>query len=99
MGEAQFTQELNGLLTHWLVDPVFSVRDAAAATYRRPSEVLGLPWCEANIVPQLQNLLTHKNYLYRISAMLCAGTLADLAGGSLLDKQLVPMVVKMSSDP
>lgn len=98
MGEAQFTQELNYLLQHWLVDPVFSVRDAAAATYRRLSEVLGLPWCEVNIVPQLKTLLDHKNYLYRISAMLCAGTLADLAGGSLLDKQLVPMVVKMSED-
>merc|ERR1712151_372532 len=52
-----------------------------------------------NVVPQLQALFTHKNYLYRISAMLCAGTLAELGGGPLLDKHLVPMVMKMSSDP
>lgn len=99
LGEAQFTAELSGLFVLWLVDPVFSVRDAVAASFRRLSEVLGLAWCEANVVPQLQALLTHKNYLYRISAMLCAATLATVAGAQLLEKHLVPMVVRMASDP
>merc|ERR1712113_549712 len=99
LGEEQFTSELSGLFMLWLVDPVFSVRDAAAATFKRLSEILGPKWCETNVVPQLQSLLTHKNYLYRISAMLCASTLSEVAGGPLLDKHLVPMAVKMSSDP
>jgi len=98
LGEAQFTQELSTLFGAWLVDPVFSVRDAASRTFRRLSEVLGFAWCEANVVPQLQTLQTHKNYLYRISAMLCAGTLSEVATGPFLDKHLVPMVVMMSED-
>lgn len=99
LGEAQFTSELASLFKVWLVDPVFSVRDAAAGNFRRLSEVLGLAWCEANVVPQIQTLLSHKNYLYRISAVCCAGTLAEVAGAPLLDKHLVPMVIKMSGDP
>ena len=43
----------------------------------------GLAWCEANVVPQIQTLLSHKNYLYRISAVCCAGTLAEAAHASL----------------
>jgi len=99
LGEAQFTAELSSLFKVWLVDPVFSVRDAAAGNFRRLSEVLGLAWCEANVVPQIQSLLSHKNYLYRISAVCCAGTLAEVASAPLLDKHLVPMVLKMSGDP
>merc|ERR1719198_2654046 len=40
LGEAQFTSELSSLFKVWLVDPVFSVRDAAASSFRRLSEVL-----------------------------------------------------------
>mmetsp|Transcript_29538 Transcript_29538/g.75186 ORF Transcript_29538/g.75186 Transcript_29538/m.75186 type:complete len:603 (-) Transcript_29538:68-1876(-) len=99
LGEASFTSELSGLFQVWLVDPVFSVRDAAAGNFKRLSEVLGLPWCEINVVPQLQKLLEHKNYLYRISAVSCTGALAVVAGGPLLEKHLVPMVLKMAGDP
>lgn len=99
LGEAQFTEELSSLFMVWLVDPVFSVRDAAAGNFRRLSEVLGHTWCESHVVPQLQALLNHKNYLYRISAMLCASTLAEVAAGPLLDQHLVPMVLRMASDP
>mmetsp|Transcript_31456 Transcript_31456/g.91987 ORF Transcript_31456/g.91987 Transcript_31456/m.91987 type:complete len:596 (+) Transcript_31456:44-1831(+) len=99
LGEAEFTKELNHLFKLWLVDPVFSVRDAAASNFRQLLEVLGQEWCEGNVVPQLLEVLSHSNYLFRISAMLCARTLADVAEVPLLEKHLVPMVVKMARDP
>mmetsp|Transcript_69013 Transcript_69013/g.224993 ORF Transcript_69013/g.224993 Transcript_69013/m.224993 type:complete len:597 (-) Transcript_69013:110-1900(-) len=99
LGEVAFTKELSHLFGVWLVDPVFSVRDAAAANFKRLAEVLGQPWSEAHIVPQLQALLTNKNYLYRISSMLCAGTLAEVVSPPFLEKHHVPMVVKMADDP
>lgn len=99
LGEPQFTKELADLLPEWLVDPVFSVRDATSSIYRKLCGVLGLKWCELHVVPQLQDVLTHSNYLYRISAVLAAGTLAEVARGSFLDDHLVPIVAQMSNDP
>merc|ERR1711920_683626 len=99
LGEAEFTKELSGLFMVWLSDSVFSVRDAAACTLRSLTEVLGSAWSEVNIIPQLQNLLGHKNYLYRISIMLCTGTLAEAVSALFMEKNLVPMVLKMASDP
>mmetsp|Transcript_55789 Transcript_55789/g.126035 ORF Transcript_55789/g.126035 Transcript_55789/m.126035 type:complete len:596 (+) Transcript_55789:102-1889(+) len=98
-GEANFTQELGPLFMHWLVDPVFTVRDTTAGMLWRLSEVLGMKWAEAHVVPHLQTLVNHKNYLYRISAMLCSSALAKVAGAQFLDEHLIPLVVKMASDP
>eukprot|EP00931_Biecheleriopsis_adriatica_P020739 TRINITY_DN1376_c0_g1_i3.p1 TRINITY_DN1376_c0_g1~~TRINITY_DN1376_c0_g1_i3.p1 ORF type:complete len:593 (+),score=143.07 TRINITY_DN1376_c0_g1_i3:103-1881(+) len=99
LGEDKFTSELSSLFTLWLMDPVFSVRDAFAASFDKLAEQLGLSWSEANIIPQLQTLLTHKNYLFRISAMLSARSLAEVAGADFIDTHLVPMVVQLTNDP
>ncbi|CAE7233413.1 pppA, partial [Symbiodinium sp. KB8] len=64
---AKFTSELSVLFPSWLMDPVFSVRDAFAASFNRLSRELGQRWSEINIMPELQALVEHKNYLYRIS--------------------------------
>eukprot|EP00933_Yihiella_yeosuensis_P080124 TRINITY_DN9353_c0_g1_i2.p1 TRINITY_DN9353_c0_g1~~TRINITY_DN9353_c0_g1_i2.p1 ORF type:complete len:167 (+),score=37.38 TRINITY_DN9353_c0_g1_i2:405-905(+) len=99
LGEAKFTSELSSLFTVWLMDPVFSVRDGFAASFNRLSSELGIPWTQEHVIPQLQTLLAHKNYLYRISAMLCARTLCEVSGPQLLETHLIPMVVQMSQDP
>jgi serine/threonine-protein phosphatase 2A regulatory subunit A len=99
LGEDQFTQELTSLYTQWMVDPVFSVRSAAASSVRELSRSLGTDWCVANMVPVIHPLLVHKNYLYRISVMMCARALAEVVKDvSFLEKHLVPMAVKLSSD-
>lgn len=98
LGESQFTSELKGLFMPWLVDPVSCVRGAAAVNFQRLTEVLGLVWAETNIVPQLRTLLEHRNYLYRISAVMCAGTMAKVVEGFFLDEHLVPIVVKLAND-
>ncbi|CAE7213170.1 pppA [Symbiodinium natans] len=46
-----------------------------------------------------QALVEHKNYLYRISAILSARSLAEVAGGEFIDTHLVPLVVRMTGDP
>jgi len=99
LGEDMFTQELKDLFTLWLTDPVYTIRDATSVHLKGLCEVLGPTWSEANVFPQLQPLLAHKNYLYRIAAILSVGTLAQSVGVTFLDAHLVPMVVKLSSDP
>jgi len=99
LGEAKFTSELSTLFASWLTDPVFSVRDAFAGSFNRLSTELGQKWSEANIIPQLKVLVEHKNYLYRISAILSARALAEVAGGDFIDTYLVPIVVRMTGDP
>jgi len=99
LGEAKFTSEFGDLFTAWLIDSVFSVRDAATMTLRRLCEVLGEEWSEANVVPQLQALLSHRNYLCRISVLLCAAALSNVVTAAFLERHLVPIVQRMSSDP
>ncbi|CAK0795939.1 unnamed protein product [Prorocentrum cordatum] len=99
LGPTKFTEELSGLFAAWLEDPVFSVRDAIAVNFRLLYVELGTSWCETHVVPRLQALLAHGNYLYRISAVLCAGRLAEVAAREFLDKHLVPLVVKLAADP
>eukprot|EP00929_Paragymnodinium_shiwhaense_P013204 TRINITY_DN121068_c0_g1_i1.p1 TRINITY_DN121068_c0_g1~~TRINITY_DN121068_c0_g1_i1.p1 ORF type:complete len:590 (-),score=138.64 TRINITY_DN121068_c0_g1_i1:236-2005(-) len=99
LGEQVFTQELSNLFTLWLMDPVFSVRDAAASNLKQLAEVLGVKWCELNIIPQLQTLVAHKNYLYRIAAVFCIATLAEAGGGQFVENHLVSMALKMAADP
>eukprot|EP00435_Cladocopium_sp_Y103_P016209 s943_g4.t1 len=74
-------------------------QDAFAASFNRLSEELGQHWSELNIIPQLQTLVEHKNYLYRISAILSTRALAEVSGSDFIDKHLVPMVVKLTNDP
>merc|ERR1719476_1240454 len=90
LGEVHFTKEMNPLLHGWLLDPVFSVREAAASSVRAISDVLGQPWAEASLIPQLQAMLAERNYLFRISAMLCAKTLAGAVSLDFLEKHIVP---------
>mmetsp|Transcript_52214 Transcript_52214/g.117606 ORF Transcript_52214/g.117606 Transcript_52214/m.117606 type:complete len:591 (-) Transcript_52214:51-1823(-) len=97
LGETQFTAELSSLFAVWIVDPVYCVREATAVNVKRLSEILGTPWIETHIIPQMENLLSHKNYLYRISAMLCSSTLSEV-GSNFLEKHLVPMVLKLAAD-
>eukprot|EP00913_Durusdinium_trenchii_P002727 g2523.t1 len=74
-------------------------QDAFAASFNRLGEELGQRWSEVNIIPQLQTLAEHKNYLYRITAILSMRALAEVSGRDFIDKHLVPMVVKLTSDP
>lgn len=99
LGNDKFTSELSGLFLPWLTDPVFSVRDAASENFRKLALSLGTEWTEAHIVPQLQALLAHTNYLYRISSMLCVSRLSEAVSPSFIEEQLVPMVVRLCGDP
>lgn len=99
LGEAKFTSELSVLFPSWLMDPVFSVRDAFAASFNRLSRELGQRWSEINIMPELQALVEHKNYLYRISAILSARALSEVVGSDFIDTHLVPLVARMANDP
>lgn len=99
LGEQQFTTELSGLIATWILDPVFSVRDAAAVNCRSLTELLGADWSQANIVPKLNATISHQNYLYRISATLCTGMVAEVSQGQLLEHHLAPMAVQLASDP
>jgi serine/threonine-protein phosphatase 2A regulatory subunit A len=99
LGVAKFTEELRSLFMPWLTDPVFSVREAASETFRRLAQELGPQWSEDNIIPQLNTLISHKNYLYRISAMLCAKKLAEVCNEAFIKSHLVPMVIQLCKDP
>ncbi|CAE7894847.1 pppA, partial [Symbiodinium microadriaticum] len=44
-------------------------------------------------------LVEHKNYLYRISAILSARALSEVVGSDFIDTHLVPLVARMANDP
>lgn len=99
LGEQNFTKEFGPVCWQWLTDPVYSVRDAATGNFKQLLDILGESWAENQVMPQLVKHQSHSNYLYRISTMNCAGSMAEGAGAGLLERHLVPMVVQMSADP
>jgi len=99
LGEASFTQELNSIFMTWLVDPVYAVRHSAANIYKRLCEVFGDTWSASKVLPELQTMLSHKNYLIRVSSIPCVGMLAETVSQVFLVEHLIPMLVKMAKDP
>lgn len=88
LGVAFFDEKLGNLCMSWLGDCVFSIRDAATTNLRKLTEVFGVDWAKATIIPKVLAMATHPNYLYRMTTIF-AITVCPLIFGmfAFTDKQ------------
>ncbi len=84
---------------NWLGDQVHSIREAATNNLHKLADVFGVSWAAVHIVPKVVALGSHKSYLYRMTALNTIKDMARVVGTEITSKQLVPVVVKLSSDP
>ena len=94
-----FITELLPVIIRWLSDPVFKVREAAS-TVAIPeiSRILGTKILNENILPEIIALSSNSNYLFRISALMAAGGLAELENIAE-PKTILPILTSLVSDP
>jgi len=98
LGVQFFDEQLSNLCLKWLVDPVFSVREAASANFKELIDVFGVDWARTNIMPRVLDYCNHPHYLYRCTTLLCVNALAPAIGSEVIDSTLLPLVERMVTD-
>eukprot|EP01051_Picozoa_sp_SAG22_P007771 SAG22_NODE_559_length_9115_cov_4.969720_5_plen_247_part_00 len=100
LGQAFFDGQLKQLCLGWLVDCVYSIREAAVKNLPKLAEIFGDGWAVANIVPRLVDLYQDQtNYMYRLTAFHAINELA-VAGFNfaIIQAELLPLVLRAASE-
>jgi len=69
LGVSFFDERLGALCMSWLGDTVFSIREAATINLKKLTEVFGVEWARATIIPKVLAMGEHPNYLYRMTTI------------------------------
>jgi len=99
LGKDFFDEKLGILCMSWLGDPVFSIREAATANLRKLTEVFGVEWAKATIIPRILQMSLHSNYLFRMTTIFALGTLSGVVNAQVLQDSIVPTMATLSNDP
>jgi serine/threonine-protein phosphatase 2A regulatory subunit A len=75
LGKEFFDEQLSSLCMSWLGDTVYSIREAATINLKKLTEVFGVDWARAQIVPKVVAMGSHPNYLYRMTTVQAIGVL------------------------
>jgi len=76
LGGEFFSDKLNALCLTWLGDDVHAVRRAAAENLEMLADHFGEQWSCTQIVPRLESMHVHTNYLQRMTALYAVQVLA-----------------------
>jgi len=69
LGVAFFDEKLAQLSMNWLGDPVYSIREAATVNLESLTREFGAEWAKSSILPQVLQMATSPNYLYRMTVL------------------------------
>ncbi len=69
LGVSFFDEKLGNLCMSWLGDTVFSIREAATINLKKLTDVFGVEWAKATIIPKIIEMGGHSNYLYRLTTV------------------------------
>jgi serine/threonine-protein phosphatase 2A regulatory subunit A len=69
LGRPFFDEQLGNLCMSWLGDTVYSIREAATVNLKKLTDVFGVDWAKAAIVPKVMGMGQHPNYLFRMTTV------------------------------
>ena len=98
-GAQFFNEKLCKLCLTWLGDDVHSIRVAATNNLRRLTELFGLDWAQAFIIPRVAAIYGDANYWQRMTALYAVQVLADALHSELVQEEVLPALLTMASDP
>jgi len=87
------------LCIEWLHDEVHTIRDAAANNLKLLAQAFGAEWASEHLIPQVANMCSSNNYLYRLTTLSCCALLSESLGNSPGGSRLLEMVAAMATDP
>lgn len=98
LGSSFFNERLNTLCMTWLGDNVYSVRRAATENLQKLTERFGDEWACEQIVPRVNEMHIHTNYLQRMTALYCIQVLSVCLSKNSVENTLASMVLKLCGD-
>jgi serine/threonine-protein phosphatase 2A regulatory subunit A len=98
LGHELFIEELMSVVLKWLCDPVFKVREAAAAVLSDLAVELGPEATVEHILPQLSDLARNSNYLYRMTTLMGCVSLSQSLSPALVGDKILPVVKQLVND-
>ncbi|KAK9460487.1 armadillo-type protein [Lipomyces oligophaga] len=99
LGVEFFDTQLRDLCMDWLHDNVYSIREAATKNLRNLTKVFGVEWARETIMPKVIEAGENPNYLYRMTSIAAATTLADEVTIAVIKDEIVPFLEGMVGDP
>jgi serine/threonine-protein phosphatase 2A regulatory subunit A len=99
LGVDFFNQNLVNLCISWLGDDVQAVRKVAAKNLQVISTKFGQDWTVKYILPHIERLHLHTNYLFRMTALYSMQYLITCLHENTIENTILPMIVSMASDP
>lgn len=88
MGREYFGEKLSGLCLAWLDDGVHSIRRAATENLMQLTELFGEDWAVENILPHIEKMQLHKNYLHRITALYALQVIVSCLSLGVINKKV-----------
>jgi serine/threonine-protein phosphatase 2A regulatory subunit A len=114
IGVQFFDEKLGALCMSWLGDTVFSIREAATINLKRLTDVFGVDWARATIIPKVLGMGEHPNYLYRMTTIfaitvsicgrllcrsLCEQTMASSLNVQIIRDTVLDAALSLANDP
>ena len=99
LGQEFFTERLANLSMVWLGDDVYTVRRAAADNLRKLVLLFGGQWSTETMMPRIDRLHVHTNYLHRITALYAMQALIKVLSVAEQEMYLLPIIDALVADP
>lgn len=101
LGKPVFNEKLSDLSLNWLGDDVYTIRRAAADNLQKLVDYFGEEWAIHTVLPRVEALRGHKNYLKRMTCLYSMQTLVKSKGMTAkgLRTHVLPAVLEMEKDP
>ena len=98
LGCTFFNEKLNNLCMTWLGDDVYSIRRAAANNLCKLAAQFGEEWTKEQIIPRIERMHTHTNYLQRMTALYGIQVLVTSLSQETVEDVIIPIIIHMASD-
>jgi len=93
-----FDNQLGDLSLSWLGDCVYAIREAATENLKAITEILGAKWAKSKIVPHIQTLHIHENYLLRMTTLFTINVIAPVVGEKIVQEDLLEIALSSARD-
>jgi serine/threonine-protein phosphatase 2A regulatory subunit A len=99
LGNDFFNDKLNGVCIGWLNDNVYAVREAATKNLCELVICFGEIWAVDFVIPRIERMLVHTNYLHRITAVHCIEALIKVLSVKSIESVILQLLNQASTDP
>jgi len=94
-----FSEHLGKLCLKWLRDSVSKIREKAATLLKLLVDVYGSEFLRQTVLPQIREIATERNYLYRMVSLFIMNELISVTDKTIVADCFFPILTPLLSDP